>query len=78
PMDLYNLTTFIKTNEAAGLSKQEIIARLEKAGWSKEQINYAYKKIGEGKGKEQKPIFVGVQRPQQRPQRFASRPARRY
>ncbi|MCL6579314.1 MAG: PKD domain-containing protein [Candidatus Bathyarchaeota archaeon] len=79
PTDLYNITTFIRTNEAAGLPKSEIVAKLEKAGWSKEQINYAFKKIKEqGAGvsgaQGQKPIFIGAQRPQQRP----TRPARRY
>ncbi|UZE93980.1 MAG: PKD domain-containing protein [Candidatus Pacearchaeota archaeon] len=53
PMDLYHITNFISNNQAAGVPKNKIIERLKKAGWSKKQIDHAFKQIGK-----QKPIFT--------------------
>jgi len=53
PMDLYNITNFISTNRAAGMTDKNIVKQLKKSGWSKKQIAYAFKKA-----KEQKPIFI--------------------
>lgn len=42
--DLYTLTSYISSNISRGNNKEVIIMQLMKAGWSKEQIDYAFKK----------------------------------
>lgn len=44
--DLYNITNFIKNAKSQGMSDKEIKEKLKKAGWSGEQISYAFKKLG--------------------------------
>jgi len=45
PMDMFNITNFIKSAQARGMSKQDIEDKLLKAGWQKSQIAFAYTKI---------------------------------
>ncbi|MEM4215289.1 MAG: PKD domain-containing protein [Candidatus Pacearchaeota archaeon] len=67
PMDLYNLMSFISGAKAKGLRKDEIEEQLLKAGWNKQQINYAWKKLEKqekakgkkGKEREIRPLGVG-------------------
>ena len=42
--DLYTLTSYISSNISRGINKEVIVMQLMKAGWSKEQIDYAFKK----------------------------------
>lgn len=46
--NLYNIMTYIQTAKKKGMPKEEIIKHLKKAGWTREQINYALQKY-EGK-----------------------------
>ncbi len=46
--DIYNILNFISNARSQGMKDKEIKLRLKKAGWSSEQIDYAFKKI-EGK-----------------------------
>ena len=48
PMDVYNIISFISNNQAAGMPKKKIIERLRRAGWTKKQIGYAFKKMKKG------------------------------
>jgi len=43
--DLYNILNFISNAKSQGLSFKEIVSKLKKAGWSGEQISYAFKKM---------------------------------
>lgn len=45
PVDLFNIMNFIKDAKAKGAKKEEINEQLIKAGWTKEQINYAWSKL---------------------------------
>lgn len=44
--ELYNIVNFINNALSRGMQKQEIEKNLKKAGWSSEQISYAFKKVG--------------------------------
>jgi|GEM_PF-2381268 len=52
--DLYNLMNFIANAEAKGAGKEEIAEQLAKAGWTKEQINYAWNKLKKQEREEKK------------------------
>lgn len=52
--DLYNIMSFIKNVEAKGARKDEINEQLEKAGWTREQINYAWGKLKKQEKEEKK------------------------
>jgi len=43
--DVYNITNFIKNARSEGMSDKDISDKLRKAGWTGEQISYAFKKI---------------------------------
>ncbi len=45
PMDLFNLTNFIKNARLKGMNKKEIEEKLKKTGWTKKQIDFAFSKI---------------------------------
>jgi hypothetical protein len=45
PMDLVNLTSFIRNAKARGMKKEQIESKLRSAGWAKSQINFAFKKV---------------------------------
>lgn len=53
--DLLNVISFFKSYEEKGLSRQEAIEKLTKAGWSKEQAVYASKKA---KGERTRPYEI--------------------
>ncbi|MEM4605544.1 MAG: PKD domain-containing protein, partial [Candidatus Pacearchaeota archaeon] len=53
--DLLNVISFFKSYEEKGLSRQEAIQKLIKAGWSKEQAEYAAKKA---KGERTRPYEI--------------------
>ena len=56
--DLFNLINFISNALNQGFSREDIIKRLEKHGWKREQIIYAFKKVlGERTGMWEIPIF---------------------
>ncbi len=44
--DLYNIVNFIHNAMSRGMQKPEIEKNLKQAGWSSEQISYAFKKVG--------------------------------
>lgn len=46
--NLYNIMTYIQTSKKRGMGRDEIMANLKKANWTREQINYALRKY-EGK-----------------------------
>ena len=48
--NLYNILNFINSALSHGKEKKEIKENLKRAGWTGEQIDYAFKKI-RGKGK---------------------------
>lgn len=85
--DLFNLVGFINNALNQGFSKSEIVKRLRKNKWSKEQIIYAFKKVkGKRTGMLEIPIFkifrrkkTQAQAPQgmQGMQRFQRTPMRR-
>ncbi|MCX8194271.1 MAG: PKD domain-containing protein, partial [Candidatus Pacearchaeota archaeon] len=54
PTDVYNLMSFISGAKAKGLKKEKIEEQLIKAGWNKEQINYAWKKLEKQEKKAEK------------------------
>lgn len=61
--NLYNLLYFIKNAKAKGLKESEIITKLKKAKWRKEQIVYAMKKFkGQRVGMWEIPLFKGFER----------------
>lgn len=43
--DLFNLVNFINNASSRGVNSGEITKKLKKAGWSGEQISYAFKKV---------------------------------
>lgn len=56
--DLFNLQNFIKNAFARGMQNKEIISKLKKAGWKREQIIYAINKVkGKSLGMFEIPIF---------------------
>lgn len=56
--DLFNLINFISNGRKAKLDDKKITDKLDKAGWSKEQIKYAFKKIdGKRTGMYEIPVF---------------------
>ena len=56
--DLFNLINFISNALNQGFNKDNIIKRLEKHSWKKEQIIYSFKKVrGERTGMWEIPIF---------------------
>jgi hypothetical protein len=42
--DIYNLLQFIRNAESQGLSERDIVSKLKKTGWNREQISYVFKK----------------------------------
>lgn len=58
PNDLYNILNFIFNSRKSGMDDIEIGKKLKAAGWSGEQINYAFRKIdGRRTGMWEIPIF---------------------
>jgi hypothetical protein len=58
PNDLYNVITFIYNSRKNGLHDSEISKKLKTAGWSNEQITYAFRKLdGKRTGMWEIPIF---------------------
>ncbi|MBU3913005.1 MAG: PKD domain-containing protein [Nanoarchaeota archaeon] len=56
--DLYNIVNFVNNSLVRGMSHEEIIRNLKKAGWNSEQVSYAMKKI---KGKRVgMPLELGI------------------
>lgn len=48
--DLVNVLTFITTSSRAGMAPHEIQTKLKHAGWTREQITYAFAKHAKSKG----------------------------
>jgi hypothetical protein len=48
--DLYNITNFINISQAGGLPKEAINQQLENSGWTKKQIDFAWKNLKESPG----------------------------
>jgi hypothetical protein len=61
--DLFNLINFIYNSRVSGLKDREIRRKLEGAGWSGEQITYAFRKIdGKRTGMWEIPIMGAFER----------------
>ena len=60
---LWNLINFISISSNQGLKKDQIFEKLKKAGWSGEQLNYAWNKYhGKRTGMWEIPIFKSVEK----------------
>lgn len=59
--NLYNIMIYIQNAKKRGMQKEEIIKNLKKAGWTREQINYAIRKYENKKiiGIIHKPLNMG-------------------
>ena len=56
--ELYNLISFINNSRKAGMKDAQIKEKLIKAGWKKEQVDYAFRKIdGRRTGMYEIPLF---------------------
>lgn len=55
--NLYNIMTYIQSSKKRGMERDDIMKDLKKAGWTREQINYAIRKY------EGKKILGIIQRP---------------
>ena len=65
PTEVYNIMSFISSSQTAGMSKKEIVEKLKETGWTKKQVDYAFKK-----SKEQKPAGGSFRRPSRLRRRF--------
>jgi hypothetical protein len=61
--NLYNLMIYIENSKRKGMPKEEVMKNLKKAGWAKEQIDYAIRKYEDKKipGIVHKPLNMGPQ-----------------
>ncbi len=63
PDSLYNLINFIHNSRKLGMKDQDIRQKLLKAGWTREQIDYAFRKIdGKRTGMYEIPLFKFIER----------------
>ena len=69
--NLYNIMVYIQGAKRKGMSRDDIIKNLKKAGWTKEQVNYALQKY-EGKkiaGLIHPPLNIGSQEQEKKPKK---------